>query len=32
MGAALRTLGTPLDAPGNNVILPPVGSALREET
>ncbi len=32
MGAALRTLGAPPDAPGNNVILPPEGSAVREET
>ena len=32
MGAALRTLGTPPDAPGDNVILPPEGSAVREET
>ncbi len=27
MGSALRTLGTPPDAPGDNVILPPEGSA-----
>jgi hypothetical protein len=28
----LRTLGAPPDAPGDNVILPPEGSAVREET
>lgn len=32
MGAALRTLGVPTDAPVNNVILPPEGSEIREET
>jgi cell division protein FtsI (penicillin-binding protein 3) len=32
MGAALRTLGVPPDAPGGNVILPPEGSVVREET
>jgi len=32
MGAALRTLGTPTDAPLNNVILPPEGSEIHEET
>ena len=32
MGAALRMLGVPPDAPGDNVILPPEGSAVREET
>jgi cell division protein FtsI (penicillin-binding protein 3) len=32
MGAALRTLGVPTDAPVNNVILPPEGSAIPEET
>ncbi len=32
MGAALRMLGTPLDAAADNVILPPEGSAVREET
>jgi cell division protein FtsI (penicillin-binding protein 3) len=32
MGAALRTLGVPTDAPINNVILPPEGSEIREET
>ena len=32
MGSALRTLGTPPDAPGDNVILPAEGSAVREET
>jgi len=32
MGSALRTLGTLPDAPGDNVILPPEGSAVREET
>ena len=32
VGAALRTLGVPTDAPVNNVILPPEGSEIREET
>ena len=32
MGSALRTLGTPPDAPGDNVILPAEGTAVREET
>jgi cell division protein FtsI (penicillin-binding protein 3) len=32
MGAALRTLGVPTDAPVNNVILPPEGSEIPEET
>jgi cell division protein FtsI (penicillin-binding protein 3) len=32
MGAALRTLGVPTDAPVNNVILPPAGSEIPEET
>jgi hypothetical protein len=32
MGAALRRLGTPPDAPGDNVILPPDGMDVREET
>jgi len=32
MGAALRMLGVPTDAPVNNVILPPEGSEIREET
>jgi cell division protein FtsI (penicillin-binding protein 3) len=32
MGAALRTLSVPTDAPVNNVILPPEGSEIREET
>lgn len=32
MGSALRTLGVPTDAPVNNVILPPEGSEIREET
>jgi cell division protein FtsI (penicillin-binding protein 3) len=32
MGAALRTLGARPDAPGDNVILPPDDSAVREET
>ena len=32
MGAALRTLGVPTDAPINNVILPPEGSEIPEET
>jgi cell division protein FtsI (penicillin-binding protein 3) len=32
MGSALRTLGTPPDAPGDNVILPADVAAIREET
>ena len=32
VGSALRTLGVPTDAPVNNVILPPEGSEIREET
>jgi cell division protein FtsI (penicillin-binding protein 3) len=32
VGAALRTLGVPTDAPFNNVILPPEGSEIHEET
>ncbi len=32
MGSALRTLGVPTDAPVNNVILPPPGAEIREET
>jgi len=32
MGSALRTLGVPTDAPVNNVILPPEGTEIREET
>ena len=32
MGAALRLLGVPTDAPVDNVILPPLGSEIREET
>jgi cell division protein FtsI (penicillin-binding protein 3) len=32
MGAALRLLGVPTDAPVDNVILPPPGSEVREET
>ena len=32
MGSALRTLGTPPDAPLDNVILPVEGSEVREET
>ncbi|MCC6196204.1 MAG: penicillin-binding protein 2 [Burkholderiales bacterium] len=32
MGSALRTLGVPTDAPVNNVILPPEGAEIREET
>jgi cell division protein FtsI (penicillin-binding protein 3) len=32
VGAALRTLGVPTDAPVNNVVLPPEGSEIREET
>ncbi len=32
MGQALRTLGVPTDAPVNNVILPPDGADLQEET
>ena len=31
-GAALRMLGVPTDAPQNNVILPPEGGEVREET
>ena len=31
-GAALRLLGVPSDAPSNNVILPPAGAEIREET
>jgi cell division protein FtsI (penicillin-binding protein 3) len=32
MGSALRMLGTPADAPGDNVILPADGGEVREET
>ena len=32
MGSALRTLGAPPDAPGDNVILPADVAAIREET
>jgi len=32
MGTALRLLGVPPDAPVNNVLLPAVGSEVREET
>jgi cell division protein FtsI (penicillin-binding protein 3) len=32
MGASLRALGVPTDAPVNNVILPPEGSDIPEET
>ena len=32
MGAALRMLGVPPDAPVDNVILPPPGAEVREET
>ena len=32
MGAALRTLGVPTDAPVDNVILPPDGVEIHEET
>jgi cell division protein FtsI (penicillin-binding protein 3) len=32
MGAALRMLGVPTDAPVNNVVLPPPGSEVEEET
>lgn len=32
MGAALRLLGVPADAPIDNVVLPPEGADLREET
>lgn len=32
MGAALRMLGVPTDAPVGNVILPPPGAEVREET
>jgi cell division protein FtsI (penicillin-binding protein 3) len=31
-GASLRLLGVPADAPANNVILPPEGAEVREET
>ena len=31
-GSALRLLGVPTDAPANNVILPPEGAEVREET
>jgi hypothetical protein len=32
MGSALRQLGVPTDAPVNNVILPPDGAGIHEET
>jgi cell division protein FtsI (penicillin-binding protein 3) len=32
MGAALRMLGVPTDAPVNNVVLPPEGADIKEET
>jgi len=32
MGAALRMLGVPTDAPVNNVVLPPPGDDVKEET
>jgi cell division protein FtsI (penicillin-binding protein 3) len=32
MGAALRMLGVPTDAPVNNVVLPPPGGEVEEET
>jgi cell division protein FtsI (penicillin-binding protein 3) len=32
MGAALHLLGIPADAPGDNVVLPPDGADVREET
>jgi len=32
MGATLRTLGVPTDAPVDNVILPPEGAEIGEET
>ncbi|HVE49923.1 MAG TPA: penicillin-binding protein 2 [Casimicrobiaceae bacterium] len=32
MGAALRLIGVPADAPANNVILPPDGAEIREDT
>jgi cell division protein FtsI (penicillin-binding protein 3) len=32
MGSALRMLGVPTDAPADNVILPPEGSEVHEET
>jgi cell division protein FtsI (penicillin-binding protein 3) len=32
MGSALRMLAVPTDAPANNVILPPEGTEVREET
>ena len=31
-GAALRMMGVPTDAPVDNVILPPEGAEVREET
>jgi hypothetical protein len=32
MGAALRMLGVPTDAPVDNVVLPPPGALVHEET
>jgi hypothetical protein len=32
VGSALRMMGVPTDAPVNNVILPPEGSEILEET
>ena len=32
MGAALRMLGVPTDAPVDNVVLPPPGTRIEEET
>jgi hypothetical protein len=32
MGAALRLLGVPPDAPANTVVLPPDAVTVREET
>jgi hypothetical protein len=32
MGAALHLLGVPTDAPIDNVVLPPDGADVREET
>jgi cell division protein FtsI (penicillin-binding protein 3) len=32
MGAALHLLGVPADAPSDNVVLPPDGADVREET
>jgi hypothetical protein len=32
MGAALRMLSVPTDAPVNNVVVPPEGTDVKEET